>query len=70
MKHIDHKGKTHTKTHSILHRVGTEVKENPPAILAKTRAKSGPKRAEAQRTAIVLDKARRAGAHISKGRKK
>jgi len=56
--------KLQTKTQRILQRVGTEVKENPPKILAKTRAKSGPKRAEAQRTAIVLDKARRAGARI------
>mgnify|MGYP001558508429 CR=1 FL=1 len=38
---------------------GHEVKTNPPRILAKTRKKFGAKRAEAQRTAIVLNKARR-----------
>jgi hypothetical protein len=34
-----------------------EIKANPPAILAKTRAKSGPARANAQRIAIAFSKA-------------
>lgn len=37
----------------------SEVKHNPPKILAKTRKKFGPARAEAQRKAIALSKARR-----------
>lgn len=51
---------------TILGRVGEELKKNPPAILAKTRRKSGAKRAEAQRRAILLSKARKAGARIPK----
>lgn len=38
---------------------GEEIKENPPSILARTRRKFGAKRAEAQRTAILLNKARK-----------
>jgi len=48
----------------ILERVGHELKTNPPAILAKTRRKSGAKRANKQRVAILLSKARRAGANV------
>lgn len=40
---------------------GRELKENPPAILAKTRRKKGKVAAESQRRAILLSKARRAG---------
>lgn len=36
-----------------------EVKHNPPKVLAKTRKKSGAKRARAQEIAIALSKARR-----------
>ena len=36
-----------------------ELKENPPAILAKTRAKEGAKQANKQRVAIAFSKARR-----------
>jgi len=43
-----------------------EIKENPPAILAKTRRKSGAAQANRQRVAIGLSKAREAGARISK----
>lgn len=42
----------------------SEVKKNPPSILAKTRRKYGAKRAEKQRIAIALSKARKAGAKI------
>lgn len=38
---------------------GHEVKTNPPGVLAKTRKRFGAKRAEAQRKAIILSKARR-----------
>jgi len=41
-----------------------EVKENPPAVLAKTAKKSGAARADKQRIAIALSKARAAGAKI------
>ncbi len=51
---------------TILGRAGKELKENPPAILARTRRKFGAKRAEAQRRAILLSKARKAGAKIPK----
>lgn len=44
---------------SDIARAGHEVRVNPPRILAKTRKKFGAKRAEAQRKAIVLSKARR-----------
>lgn len=54
------------KTQRILHRVGTELKERPPSVLAKTRRKAGAARAEKQRVAILLSKARRRGARIPK----
>ena len=43
------------------------MKENPPSILAKTRKKKGAKAAESVRRAILLSKAREAGAHIPRG---
>lgn len=49
---------------SILKSVGHELKVNPPKVLAKTRRKKGAKQAERQRRAILLSKARRAGANI------
>ena len=52
------------KDRGILQDVGDEVKSNPPSILAKTRAKFGPKRARKQQIAILLSKARRKGANI------
>ncbi len=60
--------KKETKSERIIHRVGTELKENPPRIVQQTRRKRGEKRAEAQRRAILLDKARRAGARIPRAR--
>lgn len=51
----------------ILHAVGTEMKHDPPAILAKTRREKGKKAANRQRVAILLNKARAAGAHIPHG---
>lgn len=47
-----------------LESIGHEMKVNPPAILAATRRKFGAERAEAQRKAILLSKARKAGANI------
>jgi hypothetical protein len=47
-----------------LHRIGTELRDNPPKILSKTRKKKGRKQAEKQRKAILLSKARRAGARV------
>ena len=55
--------KTH-KSSSILERAGHELKANPPSVLSKTKKKKGAKAAEAQRKAILLSKARRAGANI------
>lgn len=55
------------KSKAILQRVGTELKQNPPAILGKTRRKFGAKRAASQKTAILLNKARRMGASIPRG---
>jgi hypothetical protein len=48
----------------ILESVGHELKHNPPRILSKTRKKKGRKQAEKQRKAILLSKARRAGARV------
>ena len=47
-----------------LEQAGYEIKTNPPKILARTRAKFGKARAEKQRVAILLSKARKAGAHV------
>ena len=54
---------------TILESVGHEIKKNPPKILAHTRAKFGVKRAEAQRTAILLNKARKRGVKIKRKKK-
>jgi len=52
----------------ILESVGHEMKVNPPKILAKTASKFGKADAERQRRAILLSKARRAGARIKGGK--
>lgn len=44
--------------------IGQEMKANPPAILNATRRKFGVDRAEKQRKAILLSKARAAGVNI------
>lgn len=49
---------------AILERVGKELKSNPPKQLAKTARKFGASDAAKQRTAILLSKARKAGASI------
>lgn len=48
----------------ILQKVGKEIKNNPPRILAKTAKKKGKKAAGKQKVAILLNKARAAGAKI------
>ncbi len=53
-----------TRTARLLDSIGGELKRNPPADLAKTKRKSGAKRAAQQRTAILLSKAKAAGADI------
>jgi len=52
---------------SILTSVGKELKENPPKVLQSTTKKFGIARAKKQKTAILLSKARKMGANISKG---
>ena len=54
----------HSKTKRILEEVGHELKVNEPKIIGKTRREKGPERAEAQRVAILLSKARKRGARI------
>ena len=44
---------------SAIEKAGHEIKENPPAILAKTRKKKGKAQADKQRVAVMLSKARR-----------
>lgn len=51
-------------TKKILSSVGREMKKNPPRILAKTTKKKGSGTAKKQKTAILLNKARKAGAKI------
>ena len=57
---------------SILRQIGAELRDNPPRVLASTRRKFGPRRAEKQRVAILLSKARRAGLRVplKRGRRK
>ena len=55
-----------TKTQIALQSAGSEMKENPPKILASTKSKFGAARAEKQRKAILLAKARAGGARIPK----
>ena len=54
-----HGGERSRRRASILAKIGSELKRNPPKILAKTRRKKGVKAANRQRTAILLSKARR-----------
>lgn len=58
-----------SKTKKVLHAVGMEMKMNPPKILAKTMRKEGKAMMEKQRVAILLSKARKAGAKIPKKKK-
>lgn len=58
------KDKKLTKTQKLTEEAGHEIKVNPPKILAKTARKKGAKQADKQRIAIMLSKARSAGADI------
>jgi hypothetical protein len=52
------------KTVRLVEAAGKEIKNNPPKILARTARKSGAKQAAKQKVAIMLSKARAAGANI------
>ena len=54
---------------TMMESIGHEMKVNPPKILAKTRKRSGVKRAEKQRVAILLSKARRRGVKVKRRKK-
>jgi len=49
---------------STMSAIGAELKANPPAIVNSTRRKFGAARAQKQKTAILLSKARQAGVKI------
>lgn len=63
-----HKGEKVTpakgKNAKLVEAAGHEIKVNPPKILKKTAKKSGAKKAAKQKVAIMLSKARAAGANI------
>ena len=52
------------KDRTVLESVGHELKHNPPRVLAKTARKYGKKRAQKQRVAILMSKARKRGAKV------
>ena len=54
----------------ILESIGKELKDNPPAIVEHTAQKFGPARALAQKRAILLSKARKAGKNVPPARPK
>ncbi|MDZ4210039.1 MAG: hypothetical protein U1C56_02565 [Candidatus Curtissbacteria bacterium] len=60
------KKKKMTHSAQVMEGIGHEMKVNPPKILAKTKKRSGVKRAEAQRRAILLSKARRRGVKVKR----
>lgn len=53
-----------TRKARILTGIGRELRDNPPAVLERTRRKKGAKAAERQRRAILLNKARERGAKV------
>lgn len=57
------------KKDMIVSKMGREMKMNPPSILKKVAKKQGKKKAEKVRRAILLSKARQAGAKIPGGKK-
>lgn len=57
-------GRRGSKTRRLVKAAFHEVERDEPEVVGKTRAKFGEKRAERQKIAIALDKARRAGARI------
>jgi hypothetical protein len=59
-----------TKTKKALQKAGKEMKDRPPRVLAQTAKKYGEKVAEKQRKAILLAKARKAGAKVPPPKKR
>ena len=57
-------GKKTNRTRRLIESAGKELKKNPPRVLATTARKSGAARAQKQKVAIMLSKARAAGASI------
>lgn len=57
-------GKKQSKTKRLIEAAGKEIKKSPPKVLATTARKSGAKQTNKQRVAIMLSKARAAGANI------
>lgn len=55
-----------SNTRRVLQSVGHELKANPPRIIEHTARKFGRNRADKQRVAILLSKARRQGARLNK----
>lgn len=53
-----------SKTKKLIKAAGRELKSNPPKVLKSTMRKKGPEAANKQRVAIMLSKARSAGADI------
>lgn len=58
------KKKVPSKSQRLIRAAGHELKKNPPKILKATRRKEGAEAANKQRVAIMLSKARAAGADI------
>lgn len=59
-----------TKSRALLDEAMREVHGNTPARVKHTRRKFGKKRAERQRRAIAISKAREAGARLPRGKPK
>ena len=55
-----------TKTQSVLEEVGHELKVDEPRVVSLTRQKYGAERAMKQKRAILLSKARKMGARVSR----
>jgi hypothetical protein len=53
-----------SKTKKLVEKAGHELKVNPPKVLKQTEKKKGKAQAEKQRIAIMLSKARAAGADV------
>lgn len=53
-----------TKSEQIVESIGSELKSDPPKVLANTARKFGPERAKKQRIAILLSKSRKRGAKV------
>lgn len=54
------------KNKAILQEIGKELKQNPPKVVQATERKFGVARAQKQKKAILLSKARKAGGGVAK----